>query len=77
MREIDGGTETVAIKLARDHHHRFTPEYTLPCDLAQHHEGEEKPLDIVTRKVSVWMFPRLKTPAAGRLPGADKANVAY
>ena len=41
-REIDGGMETLSMKLPGDHH-RPAPERAAVRHAAQHHEGEEKP----------------------------------
>ena len=41
-REIDGGLETIAIKLPGDRDDRSAPERAALRDAAQHHEGEEE-----------------------------------
>ncbi len=41
-REIDGGLETISVKLPDDRDHRSAPERAALCVAAEHHEGEEK-----------------------------------
>ena len=41
-REVDGGLETVKLRLARGHHHRSAPERAALRHAAQHHEGQEE-----------------------------------
>ena len=41
-REVDGGLETIEMKLPGDRHHRPAPERAALRDAAEHHEGEEE-----------------------------------
>jgi electron transfer flavoprotein beta subunit len=61
-REVDGGLETVALTAAGHRHHRPAPERAALRDAAQHHEGQEKPLENVKpADLGVDVTPRLKT----------------
>ena len=41
-REIDGGLQTIKVKLPLDHDHRPAPQPAALCLAPQHHEGEEE-----------------------------------
>ena len=66
---------------ARGHHRRPAPERTALRHLAQHHEGQEKPLDTIKPEdLGVQVAPRLKTlkvtEPAKRGAGVKVADVA-
>ena len=41
-REVDGGLQTIEVKMPVDRHHRSAAERTALCVAAQHHEGQEE-----------------------------------
>ena len=41
-REVDGGLQTIELKLPADRHHRSAPQPAALCLAAQHHEGQEE-----------------------------------
>ena len=81
-REVDGGLQTIEVKPAGRGHRRPAPERAALCLAAQHHEGQEKPLDEKTARPITASTPpapegRLKTTGPrGRKAGVKVGSVA-
>jgi hypothetical protein len=72
-REIDGGLGNRCRVEARDHHHRFAPEYAALCGAAEHHEGPPESRSRRIRPTSLGVCRRA-APDTGQSDRTDETQ---